>query len=74
MRHSPVTSVGASRRLLNHAIVLGGSIAGLLAARVLSDHFAHVTVVSGMPELKVLSRARVSHKATISTPYSPVGE
>ena len=45
MRHSPVSSVGASRRLLNHAVVLGGSIAGLLAARVLSDHFAHVTVV-----------------------------
>jgi 2-polyprenyl-6-methoxyphenol hydroxylase-like FAD-dependent oxidoreductase len=28
-----------------HALVVGGSIAGLLAARVLSDHFAHVTIV-----------------------------
>lgn len=28
-----------------HAVVLGGSIAGLLAARVLSDHYDHVTVV-----------------------------
>ena len=28
-----------------HAIVLGGSIAGLLAARVLTDHFALVTLV-----------------------------
>lgn len=28
-----------------HAIVLGGSMAGLLAARVLSDHFAQVTLV-----------------------------
>lgn len=28
-----------------HAIVIGGSIAGLLAARVLSDHFDRVTVV-----------------------------
>ena len=28
-----------------HAVVLGASIAGLLAARVLSDHFEHVTVL-----------------------------
>lgn len=28
-----------------HAVVLGGSMAGLLAARVLSDHFTHVTLV-----------------------------
>ena len=28
-----------------HAVVLGGSLAGLLAARVLSDHFDEVTVV-----------------------------
>ena len=28
-----------------HAIVVGGSIAGLLAARVLSDHFEHVTLI-----------------------------
>ncbi|MCM3873510.1 MAG: hypothetical protein ND895_22735 [Pyrinomonadaceae bacterium] len=28
-----------------HAVVLGGSLAGLLAARVLSDHFDRVTVV-----------------------------
>jgi 2-polyprenyl-6-methoxyphenol hydroxylase-like FAD-dependent oxidoreductase len=29
----------------NHAVVIGGSIAGLLAARVLADHFAQVTVL-----------------------------
>ncbi len=29
----------------DHAIVVGGSIAGLLAGRVLSDHFARVTVL-----------------------------
>src|SRR5262245_63896576 len=29
----------------DHAVVIGGSIAGLLAARVLSETFAHVTVV-----------------------------
>lgn len=28
-----------------HALVIGGSIAGLLAARVLADHFAQVTIV-----------------------------
>ncbi len=29
----------------DHAIVIGGSIAGLTAARVLTEHFAHVTVI-----------------------------
>ena len=29
----------------NHAIVIGGSMAGLLAARVLSDHYHEVTVI-----------------------------
>ena len=29
----------------NHAIVLGGSMAGLLAARALSDHYRQVTIV-----------------------------
>jgi 2-polyprenyl-6-methoxyphenol hydroxylase-like FAD-dependent oxidoreductase len=29
----------------HHAIVIGGSIAGLLTARVLSDHFAQVTLI-----------------------------
>lgn len=29
----------------HHAIVLGGSIAGLMAARVLADHFERVTVI-----------------------------
>src|SRR5215472_11987027 len=28
-----------------HAVVIGGSMAGLLAARVLADHFANVTIV-----------------------------
>ena len=28
----------------NHAIVVGGSVAGLMTARVLSDHFDRVTV------------------------------
>ncbi|MEO8609448.1 MAG: FAD-dependent monooxygenase [Chloroflexota bacterium] len=29
----------------SNAIIIGGSIAGLLAARVLSDHFDHITVI-----------------------------
>ena len=28
-----------------HAIVIGGSIAGLMAARALTEHFKHVTVI-----------------------------
>jgi 2-polyprenyl-6-methoxyphenol hydroxylase-like FAD-dependent oxidoreductase len=32
-------------KLETHAIVIGGSMAGLLAARVLADHFARVTIV-----------------------------
>jgi 2-polyprenyl-6-methoxyphenol hydroxylase-like FAD-dependent oxidoreductase len=34
-----------SRQTGGHALVLGGSLAGLLAARVLARHFARVTVV-----------------------------
>jgi len=33
----------------NHALVLGGSMAGLFAARVLSDHFEKVTIVERDP-------------------------
>lgn len=29
----------------NHAVVIGGSMAGLLAARVLADHFERVTII-----------------------------
>ena len=37
-----VSSASPSRQ---QAVVIGGSIAGLLAARVLADHFAHVTII-----------------------------
>ena len=33
----------------NHALVIGGSIAGLLAARVLSDYFTSVTIIERDP-------------------------
>ena len=29
----------------NHAIVIGGSMAGLLAARILTDHYQQVTLL-----------------------------
>src|SRR5437868_15377117 len=29
----------------SHAIVIGGSIAGLLSARIVAEHFDHVTVI-----------------------------
>jgi 2-polyprenyl-6-methoxyphenol hydroxylase-like FAD-dependent oxidoreductase len=34
-----------SRRLGDHAVVVGGSIAGLITARVLADYFAQVTIL-----------------------------
>ena len=36
---------GGARVPAGHAVVIGGSMAGLLAARVLADHFAQVTVL-----------------------------
>ena len=36
-------------RRFRHAVVLGGSMAGLLAARALADHFTRVTVVERDP-------------------------
>lgn len=39
------SSAAPSRSLGDHAVVVGGSIAGLLAARVLSEHYAEVTVL-----------------------------
>jgi 2-polyprenyl-6-methoxyphenol hydroxylase-like FAD-dependent oxidoreductase len=45
MRPFSCSRIATPRRPLGHAVVLGGSIAGLLAARVLSDHFAKVTVL-----------------------------
>ncbi len=35
----------ANPAVKQHAIVLGGSLAGLLAARVLSDHYSQVTII-----------------------------
>src|SRR5262249_38914536 len=43
-----VTTAGGQvmgSHLGQHAVVIGGSLAGLMTARVLADHFAHVTVL-----------------------------
>ena len=45
-----------------HALVLGGSLAGLLAARVLCDHFDRVTVVERDPFLQPLRHAVASRR------------
>ena len=38
-------SIDSNNPMYEHAVVIGGSMAGLTAARILSDHFAHVTVI-----------------------------
>jgi 2-polyprenyl-6-methoxyphenol hydroxylase-like FAD-dependent oxidoreductase len=51
----------------DHAVVIGGSMAGLLAARVLSDHFERVTIVErdrfpeGNDNRKGVPHARHAH-------------
>ena len=56
-----------------HAVVLGASIAGMLAARVLADHFDTVTVV----ERDVLGDApetrQECHRDAICTDFCYVG-
>jgi len=49
-----------------HAVVIGASMAGLLAARVLSDHFERVTIIerdrlTGMDVRKGVPQGRQSH-------------
>lgn len=52
---------------LNHAIVIGGRIAGLLSARVLADRFASVTIVEtdNLPELP---SARINVPQSVQPP------
>lgn len=65
-----------------HAIVIGGSMAGLLAARVLSDHFDHVTIIErdevddqpearkGQPQVRHL-HGLLAHGFQLMTHYFP---
>ncbi|WP_084673860.1 NAD(P)/FAD-dependent oxidoreductase [Methylobacterium sp. WSM2598] len=54
-----ILKTGTSRRPLRHAVVMGGSFAGLLAARVLSDHVERVTIL----ERDELVRGPEPHKS-----------
>lgn len=45
MRSKEFNAVGNNFGKQSSAIVLGASIGGLLTARVLSDHFHHITIV-----------------------------
>jgi heterodisulfide reductase subunit A-like polyferredoxin len=40
-----LSETNLSSKTHSHAIVIGGSMAGLLACRVLSDHFDRVTLI-----------------------------
>src|ERR1043165_3144867 len=40
-----ISGMGKSRDSFGHAVVIGGSMAGLLAARALCDHFERVTII-----------------------------
>ena len=47
-------------RLGCHAIVIGGSVAGLMTARVLADYFAQVTIL----ERDTIEDKPMLHKST----------
>ena len=53
----------------DHAIVIGGSMAGLLTARVLSDHFARVTIVERDKAHNGRRRARANRTPALCTYY-----
>jgi 2-polyprenyl-6-methoxyphenol hydroxylase-like FAD-dependent oxidoreductase len=62
-----VQSPGGASALFNRAVVLGGSIAGLVAARVLSGHARDVLIIERDEENHVgLPRARAA--GTLSAP------
>ena len=53
-------------RPLRQAVVVGGSISGLLAARILSDHFEQVSLI----ERDVLPRAPAPRKGVPQAPHA----
>ncbi len=62
-----------TERTENHAVVLGGGIAGLLAARVLADAYHEVTVVDRDGFARGSERGRARRRAGTSTRCSPAG-
>ena len=74
MRRFARSRITTPRRPLGHAVVLGGSIAGLLAAGVLSDYFAQVTVLERDSVSQDPAPRKGSRKAITSTPCWRVGE
>src|SRR5918999_5364702 len=44
-RYTMLTEMNSSSEGIGHALVIGGSMAGLFAARVLSERFGRVTIV-----------------------------
>src|SRR5918999_3522555 len=44
-RYTMLTEMNSSSEGIGHALVIGGSMAGLLAARVLSERYERVTIV-----------------------------
>lgn len=51
---------GASAGLGEHAVAIDGSMAGLLTARVLSDHFDRVTIFEAdTPPEQALARCQI---------------
>lgn len=52
------------------AVVLGGSIAGLLAARVLADTYPEVVVVAGTSSARTPARAGALRRPATSTASS----
>jgi hypothetical protein len=73
-----------SRPENRHAVVLGGSLAGLLAARVLSDHFEHVTLIErdiypetvearrGIPQANHVHALLLRGRQVLETPALPL--
>ncbi|KAI0698024.1 hypothetical protein BC835DRAFT_1413354 [Cytidiella melzeri] len=54
----PLLGQSRSKKIEGTAVICGGSISGLLAARVCSDHFTHVVLID--PELSEVERTKPS--------------
>jgi flavin-dependent dehydrogenase len=80
------SAVGLQARQGSHAVVIGGSIAGLLAGRVLSDHFDRVTIVErdrfpetpvprrGLPQERHLHILLARGRNTIAQLFPGIGD